>query len=92
MSCLLDQQRPFLQLYVTAGLKQRKALIQTLSDAQLRTLSEIVHNVLVGNVTLTPEQQNVLKKYRSVLYVVGDRRIERRRKLRVLQKGANPLK
>jgi hypothetical protein len=92
MSRLLDQQRPFLELYVRAGLKQRRALIQTLSDSQLRVLSEIVHNVLVGNVPLTPEQQKVLKKYRSVLYVVGDKSIERDRKWQALQKGANPIK
>ena len=91
MSRLLTNERPFLELFVKAGLKQRKALLQTLTNQQLKAVSEIVHNVLIGNVPLTSDQQKALKKYRSLLYIIGDKRINRSEKKRVLGKGANPL-
>ena len=89
MSRLLIEQRPFLELYLKAGLLQRRSLLQTLSVSQLRALSEIVHNVLVGNVSLTPVEIEKSKKKRHLLYVVGDKRVKHRRKKRVLQTGAN---
>ena len=89
MSRLLIEQRPFLELYLKASLLQRRALLQTVSVSQLRALSEIVHNVLVGNVSLTPAESEKLKKKRSLLYVLGDKRVRHSRKKRVLQTGAN---
>jgi hypothetical protein len=32
--------------FLKAGLKQRKALLQTISDVQLKALGEVVHNLL----------------------------------------------
>ena len=91
MSRLLTSQRPFLELFVKARLKQRKALLQTLTDQQLKAVSEIAHNVLIGNVPLTIEQQKTVKKYKSLLYVIGDKRISRVEKRRVIARGANPI-
>ena len=45
--------------------------------------------MLVGNVSLTHVEREKLKKKRSLLYVVGDKRVKHRRKKRVLQTGAN---
>ena len=88
MSRLLIEQRPFLELYLKASLLQRRALLQTVSVSQLRALSEIVHNVLVGNVSLTPAESEKLKKKRDLLYAVGDMRVKQRRKKIVFQTGA----
>ena len=87
MSQLLSDQRAFLELYMKAGLKQRKVLLQTLSDAQLRALSEIVHNVLKGNVPLSSDQERTLRKYRPVLYVLGDNRLKPAQKKKSIRKS-----
>jgi hypothetical protein len=67
-------------------------MLMTLSDSQLRVLSKIIHNVLVGNIALAPEQQKVLKKYRFLHYVVDNKSIKRDRRWSALQKGANHIK
>ena len=92
MSQLLTSQRSFLELFVQAGLGQRKALLQSVSETQLKAISEIVHNVLKGNVPVTSEQQKTLKKYRTLLYTVGDKKITLSQKRRVIITGANPIR
>ena len=91
MSQLLSSQRTFLEHYVQAGYKQRKALLQTVSEVQLKAIGEIVHNVLKGNVPLSSEQQNILRKHRSILYVLADRKLKTREKRQVLERAANPI-
>ena len=92
MSRLLTSQRPFLELFLQARLSQRKVLLQTVSDVQTKAISEIVHNVLKGNVPVTTEQQRVLRKYRTLLYTVGDKKIALSQKRRVIISGANPIR
>lgn len=92
MSQLLSDQRTFLELLVKASLKQQKALLQTLSDLQLKALSEFVHNLLKGNVPLSNEQKKTLKKYRSMLYILGDKKRKPTEKKKAVLRGSNPIR
>lgn len=92
MSHLPTSQRPFLEHFVRVGLKQRKAILQTISGVQLKAIGEIIHNVLKGNVPLSSEQEDYLKKHRSVLYVIADRKLRPNLKRQVLEKAANTIK
>ena len=92
MSQLLTDQRSFLEHFVSAGLKQRKALLRTLTDLQLKAIGEVIHNVLKGNVPVTSEQQHLLKRHRSILYLLADRTIRPFQKRSVIERAANPIK
>lgn len=71
MSHLLTSQRPFLEHFVRVGLKQRKAILQTISGVQLKANGEIIHNVLKGNVPLSSEQDHLEKT--SICFVRDSR-------------------
>ena len=92
MSTLLTNQRSFLEHFLKAGLKQRKVLLQTITDVQLRALGEVIHNVLKGNVPLTTEQKRKLKRYRRILYVLADKTLKPSQKRKLIVGGANPIR
>ena len=56
MGDLIRQQRFFLQLFVQTSSAQRKALLDTVTQPQLKVLSEIAYNTIRGKVSLTPMQ------------------------------------
>ena len=92
MSQLLSGQRSFLEHFMKAGLKQRKVLLQTITDVQLKALGEVTHNVLKGNVPLTTEQRAKLRRHRRILYVLADKTLKSSRKRKIVVRGANPIR
>ena len=75
MSTRLRQNWAFLNLLATASTKQRKALLETSSLQQFKTLLEVIYNV-IHNRTVLPSDDYIrnLYKYRHLL-----RRLTKRR-------------
>ena len=68
----LRQHLPFLQFLLDSQLKQRKSVLQSSTPDQVKILSEIVQNLLEGNIPLTPKQKRMLKPHeRNFVKVAG---------------------
>ncbi len=61
----IEQHRSFLELVVRTDNKQVRALLATITPAQLNIVSELCVNLLAGNVPIT--NKGSLKKYRKIL-------------------------
>ena len=70
---LIKEQRHFLQLFVQTTFAQRKSLLRTITQHQLRALSQIAHNIIKFRIKLNPTEKAVLKRERRILYILGDR-------------------
>jgi hypothetical protein len=88
MSARLKRNINFLKILQKASPKQRKAIIATGSQDLILCISEIVDNVLKGNVKLSPKQKKQLSRYKAILRQLGNKKLKAtiRRKL-LVQKG-----
>jgi len=91
MSQLVEDNRHFLCLISSTTISQRKALLNSITQSQLKAVSEIVHNVIRGTVPLTYLEKSELKKYKKTLLILGRKKSTKREKLRVLQRTPNVL-
>lgn len=82
---LIKEQRHFLTLFVQTESAQRKALLQTITQRQLRALSQIAHNVIKFRIKLNPSELAQLKRERRLLYILGDRTLGYRRKSEAIE-------
>ena len=53
---LIKEQRHFLKLFVQMTSAQRKALLQTITQRQIRALSQIAHNIIKFRIKLSPTE------------------------------------
>jgi hypothetical protein len=74
----------FLRLVAATTPVQRKYLIGTATKDQLLCLIECIYNVFKRNVPLSPQQEDHIRKYRTVAYKLIDRRIPLTEKKRLL--------
>lgn len=90
MSALMKRQIWYLQLLMTtASSGQRKALLDTITNDQLRALTELTHNLLQGNIPLTESYKSKLRKHKEFLAILGDIRVPFNKKRDTLcRKGA----
>lgn len=58
---------PTLHVLREANCKLQKAIIKNCDDKVIQSLTEILHNVLIGNVEISSSTLNKLKKYKSQL-------------------------
>ena len=91
MGDLIRQQRYFLQLFVQTSSTQRKALLDTVTQSQLRVLSEIAHNISRGKVTLTPSEQSQLKRNRRLIHLLGDKKLGNKHKQKLVRNKQRTL-
>ena len=68
MSKSVRAQLDSLRLLSTANKKLRTAVISQADGKLIRAISEIIYNILVGTVDLTPNQFRKLKRYHRQLY------------------------
>lgn len=85
MGDLIRQQRHFLQLFVQTTPAQRKALLQTITRDQVKSLSQIAHNIIVGTVPLTPSDKDQLKHNRRLVHLLGDKKLGYKHKQRLVR-------
>lgn len=82
----------FLQLLINCHKKQRRAILQTLSERQLRVLSEIILNLLRGNIPISSKEKRKLFRKRRALYQLASKRVSSKDKKKILvQQGGGLL-
>lgn len=59
----------------TPSQAQRKALLDTITNEQLKALVEVTHNLLQGNIPLTEAQKRKLRKHKTFLKILGDPKV-----------------
>lgn len=73
----------------TASSAQRKALIDSVTNDQLRALTELTHNLLQGNIPLTESYKRKLRKHKAFLAILGNIQVPLQKKRDALcRKGA----
>jgi hypothetical protein len=68
----------------TPSTLQRKALLDTITQDQLKALTEIAVNILRGVLTITPFYYTKLKKDRKLIRIIGDTSVSLKRKRELL--------
>lgn len=82
---------PFLQLLCTTDKKQRKALLQTITDAQLRAICELVLNIYRGTFNVPSIYVRKLAPHRKLIETLVDRAINKKHKKQLLSQKRNIL-
>lgn len=86
MSSSVSEQQHFLNFLLQTNPKQRKLLLRSVTKDQLRVLGDIAANVVHSVILLNPEEKKTLKKYKSFLLVLGDKKTSRKVKLQYLRR------
>jgi hypothetical protein len=68
----------------TPSTLQRNALLDTITQDQLRALTEIAVNILRGVLTVTPSYYTKLKKDKKLIRNIGDTSVSLKRKRELL--------
>ena len=85
MSKLIKKQTSFLRLFIeTSSNQQRKALLNTVTDDQLKALTEITYNLLQDSIPVTAAQKKKLRTYKRLLVLLGDPKTSPKKKKRAL--------
>lgn len=91
MTSKVKKHLDFLRLLSSSHVKQRRQLINTVSDEQLSVLTEAVYNVLKGVCPLSHINKNKLSKDRTILRKFTDPKLSKRLKITILKKNHNLL-
>jgi hypothetical protein len=85
MSRLVRKHSPFFKLLLTTTSKlQRKVLLDSITNDQLRALTEVTVNLLQGVLPVTPDHRQKLKKYRRLIRLIGDKKVSLKTKKKAL--------
>lgn len=76
----------FLYLYTIASREKQRALIQSMSNLQLRAILEVVLNVLKGTVDIKIGDKTVLERHKTIIRQVVKRGLSQKKKKSLLQK------
>lgn len=71
----VNKHKHFLQLLRSTEKNQQKAILKTASEEQLKTLSEIILNLLAGNIPINFKTKRSLKKYKDNLRGVTEKKV-----------------
>lgn len=74
MTSAVRQQRHFLEFLLQSNPTQRKLILSSITRDQLNVLGEIVANVIHSVILLNPEEKKALKKFKSFLLVLGNKK------------------
>ena len=84
MSRAVRMQIPLLELLQATSIKQRKALLQTLTKDQFNALCEIIINVYKRNVPVSNYYMKKLFPFKRSIQMVADKRVSPQRKKKIL--------
>ena len=86
MSGRMKKQAVCLQMLIkTKNAKLRKAILEHADSELIRALCECAHNILRGNVKLTPREKTRLRKYQTKLRLIARKNVSVKQKRRHLQ-------
>jgi hypothetical protein len=86
MSSTVALQKHFLEFMLQSNPTQRKLLLSSVTGEQLKVLGEIAANVIHSVILLNPEEKKELKKFKSLLLVLSDKKSSRKVKVDYLQR------
>ena len=76
-------------LMTTTSSNQRKSLLDTATNDQLKALTEVTHNLLQGHIPITEGQKRNLRKHKTFLRILGNPKVPLAQKREALcRKGA----
>lgn len=78
MTTQVKKHLDYLKLLTSTHVKQRRQLINTISDEQLSVLSEAIFNVLKGVCPLSNVNKNKLSKNKTILRKLVDPKLNRK--------------
>ena len=84
MSRAVQMQIPFLELLQSTSVKQRKALLQTLTRDQFHALCEVVINVYKGNVPVSNYYVKKLLPFKRSIQLLADKHVCANRKKKII--------
>ena len=84
MSRAVQIQVPFLELLQATSVKQRKALLNTLTKDQFHALCEVIINVYKGNVPVSNYYVKKLFPFKRSIQMVADKHVSTKRKKKIL--------
>lgn len=84
MSRTVRMQMPFLELLQATSVKQRKALLQTLTKDQFHALCEVIINVYKGNVPVSHYYVKKLFPFKRSIQMLADKHVSPKRKKKIL--------
>lgn len=84
MTASVKKHREFLRLLTTTHKIQRVHMLQTISNNQFNILVEIVYNILHGICPLTKDEEVKLKKYKTLLRKLKEKKLAKRIKKNIL--------
>ena len=87
MTAKVKKHLDFLRLLSSSHVKQRKQLINTISDEQLSVLTEAVYNVLKGVCVLSNADKKKLSQNKTILRLFADQKLGKRLKITLLKKN-----
>lgn len=87
---LMKKQIWYLHLLMnTASDAQRKALLDTITNDQLKALTEVTHNLLQGNIPMAQVHKRKLQQHKAFLQILGDIKVPLAKKREAIcRKGA----
>lgn len=80
MISTVNQPRHFLEFLLQSNPAQRKLVLNFITRDKLKVLGEIEANVIHSVILLNLEEKKDLKKYKSFLFVLGDKKTLRKLK------------
>ena len=92
MSKTLRQNKSFLQFLQEAeSLSQKKLLLGSVTQNQLKALAEIIYNLLHSDLHLSKQQLHSLKKHKKVLRFLGNKCNSNIKKKKLLKKSVTVI-
>ena len=89
MSCVVNNNRGFLQLLADCLAYQRQFLLKTATPQQLHALVQVLYNVLMGHILIFEENKRILLPYKDALLDLASPNVPYKTKKRVLvQEGS----
>ena len=89
MSTTLTNHRALLQLLLRTNDLQKKGLLSTIDDSQIKLITEVFYNLL--HLELTEEEKKFLKKYKAVVSKLGNVRFSTRNKRTYIKQKRNSI-
>jgi len=80
----IRQHAAFLRLLQESSTKQRKVLIESISNVQLDALSQLILNIVQGNVPISDAYIKKLKRHKDVIHSLATRKVSRVKKREAL--------
>ena len=89
MSCVVNNNRGFLQLLAECPVLQRQFLLKTATPQQLHSLVQVLYNILRGHISIPEENKRVLQSYKDALPDLARPNVPYKTNKRVLVQGGS---